>query len=312
MDVTDYVYFGGYPGRHSFAQVTNVDFDGCIDHVQISGTPVDLSQNIEAFEVLPGCPVKVANIVSFKGGRQGYVALPGVNIENFVQVNFKFKTKEENGLIFYVANDDQSHRMSLSMLEGALVLRTFPGGDISSEVTSKLNDGMWHVVTATADGSQIRLDIDDFEVYTLDTPNSQLVIPATPIYFAGVPQSFQLVTDATAATDSFTGCIGDTTINGRLINYASSTETSGATVAKCPVYGDHAEPTDESVRNPKRIEDDSSPTAPDAGTPPEYIEPPPLPVEITEKPTTIQSKTSNPTLTNLTLIQLINEPFWQS
>lgn len=232
------------------------------------------------------------------------MALPGVNIENFVQVNFKFKTKEENGLIFYMANEDQSHRMSLSMLEGALVLRTRPGGDVSSEVTSKLNDGKWHVVTATADGSQIRLDIDDFELYTLDTPNSQLVIPATPIYFAGVPQSFKLVADATASSNSFTGCIGDTTINGRLVNYASSTETMGASVAKCPVYGD-ADSTDEPVRTPKRIEDDSSPAAPDAGTPPEYVEPPP-PVETTDKPTTVPGNNYR-SLTNGCIIKgLIN------
>ena len=279
LDVTDYMYFGGYPGRHAFSEVTNVDLDGCIDHVQISGTPVDLSQNVEAFEVLAGCPAKVANIVSFQGGK-GYVALPGANLENFVQVNFKFKTEEDSGLIFYMANEDQSNLMSLSMLEGALVLRTLPGGDVSSEVQSKLNDGLWHVVTATADGSQIRLDIDDFEVYTLDTPNSQLVFPATPIYFAGIPDNFQLARDAVASTSTFVGCIGDTTINGRLINYASSMDNVGASVAKCPVTGSQPQPdVAQEPRNPKRIEDDSQPTGSESSAPPA-----PRPVETTTAP----------------------------
>ena len=59
LAVTNYMYFGGYPGQHRFTEVTNIDFDGCIDEVQISGTPVDLSQSVEAFGVIAGCPAKV-------------------------------------------------------------------------------------------------------------------------------------------------------------------------------------------------------------------------------------------------------------
>ena len=147
LAVTDYMYFGGYPGSHSFREVTNVDFDGCIDEVQISGTPVDLSQHVEAFGVISGCPAKMANIVSFKEGGANYVALPGVNIENYAQVSLKFKTKENNGLIFYMANEDQSNRLSLAMIDGALTLRASPGGEVASEISSKLNDGEWHVVS---------------------------------------------------------------------------------------------------------------------------------------------------------------------
>ena len=153
LAVTNYMYFGGYPGEHRFEDVTNVDFDGCIDEVQISGTPVDLSQNVEAFGVISACPVKVANIVSFNEAGTGFVTLPGVNIENFAQVSLKFKTKQDNGLVFYMANEDQTNRLSLSLLDGALVLRTSPGGDVSSEGPTKLNDGQWHVV------SLIRLNI---------------------------------------------------------------------------------------------------------------------------------------------------------
>ena len=144
LAVTNYMYFGGYPGDHTFTEVTNINFDGCIDDVQISGTPVDLSQNIEAFGVFSGCPVKVANVVSLFGS--GYVALPGVNIENYAQVTLKFKTRENNGLLFYIANEDQSHRLSLSMVDGNLVLRAFPGGEVVSNSPTKLNDGQWHAV----------------------------------------------------------------------------------------------------------------------------------------------------------------------
>lgn len=55
----DKMYFGGFPNQHSYREVTNTDFDGCIDEVTINGNPVDLSQNMQAYGVTPGCPVKV-------------------------------------------------------------------------------------------------------------------------------------------------------------------------------------------------------------------------------------------------------------
>lgn len=56
---TGFLYFGGYPGKHNFIEVTNIGFDGCIDDVKLWTTPVDLNQNKEAFGVIPGCPNKV-------------------------------------------------------------------------------------------------------------------------------------------------------------------------------------------------------------------------------------------------------------
>lgn len=200
----------------------------------------------------------MANIVSFNEAGTGYVSLPGVNIENFAQVSLKFKTKQDNGLIFYMASEDQSNRLSLSLLDGALVMRSAPGGDISSEGLTKLNDGQWHVVTATADGSQISLVVDDFDVYTLDTPDSPLTIAATPIYFGGVPDRFALAAGASATDSSFSGCIGDTTINGKLINYASSTGNQGASVSKCPLPDAGPTTTTTTQIKPKRIDDDDT------------------------------------------------------
>jgi laminin alpha 3/5 len=60
VQVSEYFYVGGYPGQLPFRPVTDAGFDGCIDGVQIDGTPVDLSQNVEAFGVTPGCPAQVS------------------------------------------------------------------------------------------------------------------------------------------------------------------------------------------------------------------------------------------------------------
>ncbi len=100
-------------------------------------------------------------------------------------------------------------------------------------------------MTATADGSQISLVIDDYEAFPPDAPSrpqsspdsskTPLIIPASPIYFGGIPDNYNLESGATATDTSFSGCIGDTTINGKLINYASSTGNQGASVSKCHI-----------------------------------------------------------------------------
>lgn len=59
LKLTNEMYLGGYPGHHNFPTVTNIDFDGCIDEVSFDITPVDLSIQLEAFDVTPGCPPKV-------------------------------------------------------------------------------------------------------------------------------------------------------------------------------------------------------------------------------------------------------------
>ena len=124
--------------------------------------------------------------------------------------------------------------------------------------------------------------MDDFDVYTLDTPNSALTIPATPIYFGGVPDRFALAPGASATDSSFSGCIGDTTINGKLINYASATSNQGASVSKCPLPDAPIGGSPPIMIKPKRIDDDetASPSEPipldpvtqSGGEPPRFIE----------------------------------------
>lgn len=56
------ISFGGYPNKHTYPEVTNHKFDGCIDNVLIMSSSLDLRNNIKAYDVTPGCPVKVSFI----------------------------------------------------------------------------------------------------------------------------------------------------------------------------------------------------------------------------------------------------------
>lgn len=59
---SDHIYFGGYPpnARHQYQSVTNNGFEGCIDDVVILETSIDLTRNVQAFGVMPGCPIRVS------------------------------------------------------------------------------------------------------------------------------------------------------------------------------------------------------------------------------------------------------------
>lgn len=65
IEPSDTLFIGGYPFHHNITDITETDFDGCIDNVVIIGTPVDLSQNIQAYDVIPGCPVKVIPLLFY-------------------------------------------------------------------------------------------------------------------------------------------------------------------------------------------------------------------------------------------------------
>lgn len=58
---SDHLYFGGYPpnAKHPYQLVTSNGFEGCIDNVIILDTSIDLTRNVQAFGVIPACPVRV-------------------------------------------------------------------------------------------------------------------------------------------------------------------------------------------------------------------------------------------------------------
>jgi len=88
---------------------------------------------------------------------------PNVNAYDEIQLNLRFKTSSTPGLIAYITDEDQTSTLSLSMVNGTLVLRSK-----TAEVTShptQYNDGLWHVVTATYDRNGLQLDVDDYEMF---------------------------------------------------------------------------------------------------------------------------------------------------
>ncbi|XP_063239907.1 laminin subunit alpha [Bacillus rossius redtenbacheri] len=232
LHVSPSLYFGGYPGRHNYRTVSNVDFEGCVDSVAISGALVDLSQNMQAVGAAPGCPAQVASLVAFEDRAPGYVLWPNASANNFFQVNFKFRTSAGSGLIFYATDADQSLAVSLSLVDGGLSFRSV-GEELASSPATLYNDDEWHVVTATHDTGALRLDIDDFDTFQTDSAPPMLQFLYGRLYFGGLPNAAE-ARGPGAAFAPFVGCLGDVTVNGAFVNFANVTERVGAVLGRCP------------------------------------------------------------------------------
>ncbi|KAK9499521.1 hypothetical protein O3M35_002544 [Rhynocoris fuscipes] len=227
LQVPPVVYIGGYPNEHNILEVTNADFDGCIDEVAFDSS-VDLNKNIEAIGVIAGCPEKVASVVSFEEGARGYVLQPKISAtNNMMELILRFKTSAKSGLLAYAVDGLSS--ISLWLENGQLL---FTNGDdfIKSTSSNTYNDSMWHVVMATYDSDSLKMFIDDVETYSSTDPVKPIRLLHGDLYFGGVPSS---VDAAAAIKPQFSGCISDATLNGVIINFGNLTETPGALVGKC-------------------------------------------------------------------------------
>lgn len=228
----DKMYFGGYPNRNFESRATYKHFDGCIDQVEIGSTPIDLSNNLQSQDVLPGCPTKFSNVVSYAHDKFGYLKARNFTVANKLHINLKFKTLQSKGVIFFGMNNDQSGTISLALEDGILVLRSSKA-ELNTD-NSRYNDGQWHVVTAIHDESKLLLNIDGTDEFRSKDSPPTLMINFGEIYFGGLPKYFKPVTGGLSNEAYFVGCIQDVTINNNIVNFASSTDKMNAILNNCP------------------------------------------------------------------------------
>lgn len=184
---------------------------------------------------------QIARTISISNLTAGYVAMPPVNLEKFAELTFKFKTAEEDALIFYAANEDQSNYLLIALQNGALVMSSQPGGEIRTNPDVKYNDKEWHYVSATKTSKQMRLDIDDINSVEIEVPVDALVRTTTPLYFGGVPEAYTIEADVLPSYPQFVGCLGDTTVNNRFQNFADTQDKVGVSLAACPLADTYEE-----------------------------------------------------------------------
>ncbi|RZC32304.1 Laminin G 2 and/or Laminin II domain containing protein [Asbolus verrucosus] len=235
VETIETVSFGGYPNKHSYIDVTQTKFDGCIDKVAIMGSPLDLRTNIKAYDVIGGCPAKFAQTVSFNERRPGYIAHDGLSVSDDFMISLKFKTKEKNGLIFYATDQLQTANISLALKDGHLHLIS-QKIELNSKET--FNDNQWHVVSVMHNSRELRMDFDDWGNRTvMDSHLPSLYFLHGILYIGGLPKKIVVSPGTVASELPFKGCIGDLTVKGNVINFANSTNKLNEILGKCILDG---------------------------------------------------------------------------
>lgn len=227
LRISDTMYFGGHPTRLEHPEITMKNFDGCIDEVFISGTPINLSRNLKAYGVRAGCSTKFSSIVSFLPNQSAYLR-HNINVSHQLRINFKFKTKQNNGIIFIVTDHNKQDTSNLALENGILVYRSNNHEVDSRDYNLPLNDGDWHYVIAMRDENRLSLSVDNMPDIVTEFANPQFV-ENTDIYFAGISKDGPLSTHG----PYFVGCISDVYINGPIVNLAESIERKHVVLDSC-------------------------------------------------------------------------------
>lgn len=231
LRISDTLYFGGHPEKINHTEVVQKNFDGCIDDVQIAGTPVDLSRHMKAYGVRPGCPTKFSNTISFAPHQTGYLRRGNVSVSNDFYIDLKFKTRQKEGVLFYATDTNQMNTIALWLEEGALVLRS-QLVEVRTTPTTYI-DANWHHVVARQSGDKLTLVVDEAAEIVSQVDAAPLYLDKASIYFAGLPDGTQVSREGLPLPAYFVGCISYVVLNGDLVNFAESTDRKSAILDNC-------------------------------------------------------------------------------
>jgi len=239
LEMDNFIYIGGFKGKHLYQHVTIKGFEGCIKDLQLGPTVRDMNENIEVKDVLPGCR-EAAHVVSFMHEvTDSYIAMDSYNIDNNFDMSLKLKTQEQDGLLMYLADDtsNQQNSFSLSVVGGKIFLVHVSDGKRTEKISSfeNYNDGRWHYISIQKSGKDILFLLDDVETIRIIIDGKERLLTTSPLYIGGVPSSYTIVNENVGTRTHFVGCVGDVTINSLLLDFSkvSVTNQNGAIIGSC-------------------------------------------------------------------------------
>lgn len=234
------IYIGGFPGVHSYYELTKDGFDGCIKDFQIGNDLINLNNNQNSMGTSPGCSNDLIRVVSFSeyvNELNGYISfnLNDSVLDEGKEILFKFRTYSKNGLLFQMFSNETSQVISVSLQGGMIVVRS-DQREILRTTNLFYNNNNWHYVTIFFDQGTLRMGVDDvnfFKDTSEDKWNSAQLVGFKILYVGGLFK--------TNSGGDFVGCIGDMTIGDKFINFAEADNRRNVHFTKCPLDGNEQE-----------------------------------------------------------------------
>lgn len=155
----------------------------------------------------PGLPYQPATFRS----KHSYVGLPMLKAYSSVSIDFRFKTLEPNGLLFYNGGR-RSDFVAIELVNGHIHY-VFDLGDGPITIRDKsrihMNDNRWHSVSIRRPGPKTHtLTVDDtIEVFTVTGNNMHMELEGI-LYVSGVfKDMYSKLPSAIASRSGFEGCL---------------------------------------------------------------------------------------------------------
>ncbi|CAI2351123.1 unnamed protein product [Caenorhabditis sp. 36 PRJEB53466] len=213
MSVTEFLYIGGTPSGLS-VRTTIVPLRGCIKSVKLGSDEVDLEGSHASKGVRSGCPINTVRTVSFLSDRTTASFYNVTSLSGDVSVTFKFKTKTiRQPSSLFTVNDDEDSVLGVTINEEG-ILTASSGEDAATLELAASPDEKWHYVSIRKTNHVIRIDADDSFSNEVARKHADDSNPDASFLSAFFGKS--------GDKNSFVGCIGDVTLNGKLLDFAKA------------------------------------------------------------------------------------------
>ena len=176
-------------------------------------------------------------------GKRSYVIYNAVTqritSQSHETYQFSFRTKSQNGVIFWSKEDSLIDYFVVGLWNGYLHLEIELGaGDTQIFSVNQLNDGKWHQVSIERTEDWVALKVDTEPIVTsylfkgaskLDT-NGLIYIGGLPPY---VVQSSVTTVASPSTSEGFQGCLQSIIVNNQPVNFYTNELTKNTVVKPC-------------------------------------------------------------------------------
>ncbi|GFV46525.1 laminin subunit alpha-1 [Trichonephila clavipes] len=234
LDSNSFFYIGGTPkGYRVPRELKARNFAGCLSDVILEGKKVGL-WNFITNQGCDGCKeglvlvfmvlvlvvaAEVADFTAYSFRGDGYAILPQIKRykKRSYVVTLRFKTFDEDALLFFAPNNENGDFVSLELRDGYVVYQFNLGGQSRSvlKTAQKYNTGNWVRLAAERENLQGRLAVED-EYHDGQLPAnspSTMDLQKSFLYYGGVPPNFTVNLWSGITFQKFFGCMKDLQID---------------------------------------------------------------------------------------------------
>ncbi|KAK0397427.1 hypothetical protein QR680_002123 [Steinernema hermaphroditum] len=208
MAVSDSFYLGGLPSpiQPNFAVEP---FNGCLKNLKLESKYVRLSKAIMSKGTQKSCRNRNVRVVSFLSER-AVAEFEGIAVGPKVDLTLRYKTHEQKAVIAAITHED-TDVLRILVDDGYIVVESNENDVLKTELSSA-SDGNWHYLTISRQSGKLRVDIDDLYGNERELGDSGNGEENCTVSFGRQPDS----------NEFFTGCIGDATLNGELLDFSKA------------------------------------------------------------------------------------------